>query len=172
MRLALWIVSLVLVAAASATAAGVLVTSSKQVKSGTLKVSDLSKKARSDLAGARAYGQVRAVDQGGGDFRFQLIPGTSKNVVTIKHQTSGNSAACVILKPSIDARKAVAVATPLFELGGSDVSNAKVTVVPGLEFGCDRPEVGFPAKRVLAFHTGNTTSPGAVDFKSFSFIVG
>jgi hypothetical protein len=113
MRLGLWIVSLVLVAAASATAAGRPDHVEQAGEARALQVSDLSKKARSDLLEPRAYGKVRQVNNDS----FQLIPGSSKNVVAVKNTTSGNPVACIILKPSIDARNATAVATPLLEVG-------------------------------------------------------
>jgi hypothetical protein len=64
------------------------------------------------------------------------------------------------------------VATPLARLGDPSAFDAKVSVAEFGLFGCDRTEVGFPAKRVLTFHTASSSSPGAVNFRSFSFIVG
>jgi hypothetical protein len=65
----------------------------------------LALKARRDR---RAYGTVRINGAG----NFELVPGTTKNVIALAQAGGGNAAACIQLDSSIDAANARAVATP------------------------------------------------------------
>jgi hypothetical protein len=56
---------------------------------------------------ARAYGEVR-INAGG---EYELVPGTTKNVVALGQGGGGNPAACIQLDSSIDATAAITMAT-------------------------------------------------------------
>jgi hypothetical protein len=58
---------------------------------------------------ARAYGEIRADSPTG---VYELVPGRSKNVITVTQAPAGATAACIRLAPSIDATTASILATP------------------------------------------------------------
>jgi hypothetical protein len=79
---------------------------------------------------ARAYGEVK-IDSSG---NYALVPGTTKNVVGLAQGAGGNSAACIQLDPSIDASKAITVATANNRSGDGQSFNTQVEIARPLAY--------------------------------------
>jgi hypothetical protein len=110
---------------------------------------------------ARAYGEV-VIDSSG---NFALAPGTTKGVVGITQGGGGNSAACIQLDPSIDASKAIAIATPNLRTGTTTAFNTQIEDVRPHGY-CSSSE-----SSTVEFVTTATDSPGGAVKRAFMFAV-
>lgn len=111
---------------------------------------------------ARAYGEVR-VNLTTGD--FELVPGTSKNVVGVTQGGGGNPAACIQLDPSIDAARALTVATGNLVNGETPAWDTQVLVSRPLTYCRD----GAPNS--VEILTTEVDSPGTASKRPFVFAV-
>jgi hypothetical protein len=110
---------------------------------------------------ARAYGEV-AIDSSG---NYALVPGTTKNVVGLAQGGGGNPAACIQLDPSIDASKAITIATANNRSGGTQSFNTQVEVARPLAY------CGGVLSNVVEVVTTLTDSPGGAVKRAFVFAV-
>lgn len=110
---------------------------------------------------ARAYGEVR-IDASS---NFELVPGTSKNVVAIGQAGGGNPAACIQLDPSIDASSAIAVATSNNRSGAGQAFNTQIQIARPLVY------CGGVLSNVVEVVTTQTNVPGAAVKGAFVFAV-
>jgi hypothetical protein len=108
---------------------------------------------------ARAYGQV-VID---GTGNYALVPGTSKNVVSLTQGGGGNPAACIQLDPSIDASTATLIATPNNRTGSSASWNATAFE--------ERPLGYCSGSNIVEVDTSLSNSPGAAVKSAFAFMV-
>lgn len=111
---------------------------------------------------ARAYGEV-AINTTTGD--FELVPGTTKNVVALDQGGGGNPAACISLDPSIDATKAIVMATPNLRTGSTTAFNTQVMISRSLGY------CGGIGTNVVEIVTTTTDSPGGAVKRAFHFLV-
>jgi hypothetical protein len=109
---------------------------------------------------ARAYGEV-AINTTTGD--YELVPGTTKNVVGLTQGGGGNPAACIELDPSIDANTAIVVAIPNLRTGGTTKFDTHVLT--------SRPLGYCSGTNVVEVITTLSNSPGAAVKRAFHFIV-
>jgi hypothetical protein len=114
------------------------------------------------LGGARAYGEIQ-VNAVTGD--FELVPGSSKNVVAVTQGGGGNPAACIELAPSIDASTAVVLATPNLRTGATTEWDTQVMAVKPLGY------CGGGATNVVEVATTLVGSPGGAVKRAFHFVV-
>lgn len=112
------------------------------------------------LGGARAYGEVQ-INTDTGD--YELVPGSSKNVVAVTQGGGGNPAACIELAPSIDANTAVVLATPNLRTGATTEWDTQVLGVKPLGY-CS-------GTNLVEVATTLTGSPGAAVKRAFMFVV-
>ena len=112
------------------------------------------------IGGARAYGEVQ-IDVDTGD--YELVPGSSKNVVAVTQGGGGNPAACIELAASIDANTAVVLATP--NLRTADTTAWDTQVIGA------KPLAYCSGANVVEVVTTLTGSPGAAVKRAFFFVV-
>ncbi len=109
---------------------------------------------------ARAYGEVQ-INAISGD--YELVPGSTKNVVGITQGGGGNPAACIELDASIDASTAIVMAIPNLRTEGASGFDTQVLT--------SRPLGYCSGTNVVEVITTRTDSPGAATKRAFHFAV-